>query len=259
MTIEPEELFSRNIMLYGRKGYERLRKNFVAVVGLGGVGSSAAEALARAGVARLRLIDCDVIKASDVNRQLIALAGNLGTPKVEAARERLLAINPGLTLDARQAFFHVETANELITPDLDFVVDAIDSLAPKAELIRHCTGRGISIVSALGAAGRTDPFRVRLARLGETSICPLARGLRRILHTKEIGTDLPVVYSTEPPVESREDGSAPVFETSGTYLRGRRRRSLPSLPTIPALFGLIAANHVILELLKDEGAPSAKP
>src|SRR5512145_190618 len=152
-----KDIFSRNVMFYGQTGFDRLQQASVAVVGLGGVGSYAAEALVRAGIGSLRIIDCDSVKATDVNRQLLALSTNLDTPKVEAGRMRLLAINPDLHLDVRHEFFHFDTADALITPDLDFVVDAIDSLNPKAALIRHCIERNIRIISALGASSRTDP------------------------------------------------------------------------------------------------------
>lgn len=245
-------IFSRSIMLYGKAGFERLQKANVAVAGLGGVGSYAAEALVRAGIGNLRIIDCDVIKATDVNRQLIALSTNIDTPKVEAARKRLLAVNPNLHLDVRQAFFHFDTADELIPPDLDFVVDAIDSLNPKAALIQHCTEQNIRILSALGASCRTDPFAIRMDNLNKTSACPLARALRRHFHSRKIEVDPPVLYSTEPPVNScKEDVDPEDSQSVGPYVRGRKRRSLPSISTLPGIIGLMAANYVIFELLKD--------
>jgi tRNA threonylcarbamoyladenosine dehydratase len=249
MDTLPEELFARSIMLYGREGFARLQRSSVTVVGLGGVGSYAAEALVRAGVGRLRIIDCDVVKATDVNRQLFALTTTVGRPKTEAARERLLAVNPHLNLDARNAFFHSDTASDLITDDLDFVVDAIDSLNPKVELIRFCVETGRPLISAMGAAGRTDPSRITVARLDDTKNCPLARAVRRTLKRKGIGTDIPVVYSGEPPLRGRPDASGGSTETSGTYLRGRHRQSLPSLSTIPAIFGLFTAGYVLKRLL----------
>ena len=245
-------IFYRSIMLYGRTGFERLQQAMVAVVGLGGVGSYAAEALVRAGVGKLRIIDCDVVKETDVNHQLIALSTNLETPKVEAGRVRLTAINPALQLDARNAFFHFDTADDLITPDLDFVVDAIDSLNPKAALIQYCTERNIRIISALGASCRTDPFAIRLGNLNKTIACPLARALRRHFRSRNIAADPPVLYSTEPPVAACEEDVLPKnIESVGPYERGRTRRALPSIATMPGIIGLMAANYVIFELLKD--------
>lgn len=245
-----EEYFSRSIMLYGREGFERLQKSTVIVVGLGGVGSYAAEALCRAGIGALKIIDCDIIKPTDVNRQVIALATNTGERKVDASAARLKQINPAISIDARYAFFHGDTADELLGEDRDFVIDAIDSMNPKAELISQCVRRSLPVISALGAAGKTDPMQVRLDTLTNTGVCPLARTLRRYLRGRGITTDIPVVYSTERPVEAHRDGPAPSAEMSGTHTRGRARRSLPSLPALPAIFGLIAANYVILELLK---------
>ncbi len=245
-------IFTRSIMLYGKAGFERMQRANVAVVGMGGVGSYAAEALVRAGIGKLRIIDCDVVKATDVNRQLIALSSNIDTPKVEAGRARLLAINPHLQLDVRHAFFHFDTADELISPDLDFVVDAIDSLNPKAALIRHCTEQHIRIISALGASCRTDPFQIRIDNLNKTTACPLARALRRHFRSRKITADPPVLYSTEPPATTcAKDDEPEKIESVGPYVRGRKRRALPSISTMPGIIGLMAANYVIFELLKD--------
>ena len=247
-----ESIFFRSIMLYGKAGFERLEKANVAVVGLGGVGSYAAEALVRAGIGNLRIIDCDIVKATDVNRQLIALSTNLNMPKVEAGRARFLAINPDLKLDVRHAFFHFDTADELITQDLDFVVDAIDSLNPKAALIQHCADRNIRIISALGASSRTDSFAIRLATLDKTVACPLARALRRHLRSRKITANPSVIYSIEPPVTPcPTDDLSKETQSDGPYVRGRKRRALPSISTMPGIIGLMAANFVIFEMLKD--------
>jgi tRNA A37 threonylcarbamoyladenosine dehydratase len=247
-----EDIFSRSILLYGKAGFERLQRSGVAVVGMGGVGSYAAEALVRAGIGRLRIIDCDSIKATDVNRQLLALSTNLETPKVEAGRTRLLAINPDLELDVRQAFFHFDTADALITQELDFVVDAIDSLNPKAALIQYCTERNIPLISALGASSRTDPFAIRIARLSETIVCPLARALRKHLRSKNVKADPAVLYSQEPPMRACESEELmQTCESTGPYARGRKRQALPSISTLPGIIGLMAANYVIFELLRE--------
>lgn len=258
-----QSLFARNILFFGEEHFRRIQRSFVAVIGLGGVGGCAAEALARCGVGKLLVVDCDIVKPSDVNRQLIALSTNVNQSKADAARERLLSINPSLVLDARKAFFHLDTAAELITPDLDFVVDAIDSLTPKSILIRHCMENGLPIVSAMGAAGRKDPFQIRISTLEKTSVCPLARMLRKDIKKKlrprRVSLDIPVVYSLEPPipgVELDQEEEGPEQEGSeGTYLRGRKRKPLPTLPTLPAIFGLVLANYVIEKLVS---SPSKK-
>lgn len=249
---DPSEIFARNIMLYGEESFALLQRSLVAVIGLGGVGGYAAETLVRAGLGGIRIVDCDVVKPTDTNRQLIAVASAMGASKAEAMKERLLAINPDLFVDARNAFFHSDTAAGIVTEDLAFVIDAIDSLNPKGELIRRCTDCAVPVISAMGAAGRTDPFKVRIGPLDGTAHCPLARALRRHLRAKGITTDIPVVYSTERPVEPADD-AAPELETEGTYLRGRRRRSLPSLPTIPAIFGILAA-HYVLSVLSEKAS-----
>ncbi len=248
----PDAYFSRSIMLYGYEGFDRLQRSTVTVVGMGGVGSQAAEALCRAGIGGLKIIDCDILKPTDVNRQIIALATNTGERKVDAAASRLKEINPAIRLDARYAFFHQDTADELLGDACDFVIDAIDSMNPKAELISQCVRRSLPVISALGAAGRTDPAQVRSGILKNTEVCPLARTLRRYLRSRDITTDIPVVYSTEKPASARGDGPAETSETSGTYVRGRARRSLPSISTLPSIFGLIAANYVIFELLRTQ-------
>ena len=242
------DLFLRNRMLYGEAGFERLQRSFVCVVGLGGVGSYAAEAMVRAGIGKLRVVDCDCIAPSDVNRQLIALATNLGVAKVAAARERYLQINPQVTVDGRMAFFHRDTEEDLLGTDLDYVIDAIDSLNPKIELIRCCQEKGIPILSSMGASGRTDPGAIRIDTLENSVICPLARTLRRHLRRRGIGTAFPVVYSTEPVARRVDTIEAPTLSETGTYLRGRNRQVLPSHPTLPAIFGLTAANYVIISL-----------
>lgn len=247
---EASELFIRNRMLYGEQGHETLQKSFVAVVGLGGVGSYAAESLVRAGIGKLRVIDCDIITPSDVNRQLIALATNVGTAKVEAAKERYKQINPHVLIDSRFDFFHREKKDDLITKDLDYVVDAIDSLNPKIELISHCLNNEIPLISSMGASGRTNPLDIRIDTLRQTKLCPLARIVRRYIRRRNISPDFPVVYSIEPLHEVAELTDAETLhEKSDFYKRGRKRNILPSQPALPAIFGLIAANYVIMSLL----------
>jgi tRNA threonylcarbamoyladenosine dehydratase len=253
----PQEIFTRNIMFYGDEVFASLQQSCVAVVGLGGVGGYAAEILVRAGLGAIRIVDCDIVKPSDSNRQLIATSDAMGRPKVEVLKERLCSISPSLAVDPRHAFFHADTATTLITKDVDFVVDAIDSLSPKGELIRSCLELSVPIISVMGAAGRADPAQVRIASLDGTVNCHLARALRRHLRSRGIPTDIPVVCSTEQAIEAREAGGAGA-ETTGTYIRGRRRMPLPSLPTIPAIFGILAADYVI-KALAEGSAASSRP
>ena len=237
---------SRTRLLVGTEGWERLRRSCVAVIGLGGVGACAAEALARSGVGRLRLVDCDVIRPTDFNRHLFAVEETLGLPKVEAAGRRLRSVAPGIELDLREAFFHADTRDELLGGEVSFVIDAIDSLAPKVELLCACVEKGLPVISAMGSAGRTDPMAVRIGGIRDTAGDPLARHVRRGLRRRGVTADIPVVFSVEKmgtPAEKAGDR-----EGEEHYRRGRERRVLPSLPSIPGIFGLCAANVVILKL-----------
>ncbi|HEY3378249.1 MAG TPA: tRNA threonylcarbamoyladenosine dehydratase, partial [Armatimonadota bacterium] len=167
--------FGRTELLIGAEGLTYLQHARVAIFGLGGVGSYAAEALARSGVGMLRLVDFDRVAASNFNRQLYALQSTLGATKVSIAMARLRDINPEIQLDGQEAFFHADTADQLLASPLDFVIDAIDSLGPKCELLAQCVERGIPVISAMGAAARTDPAALRRSTIWETAGCPLAR------------------------------------------------------------------------------------
>ena len=196
--------FDRAARLLGDDGIARLGRSTVTVFGVGGVGSFAAEALVRSGVGRVILVDYDRICVTNVNRQLHAMKGTLGKPKVEVMAERLRLINPDATIEARVEFYGPETSARLLVPEPDVVIDAIDNIAAKMHLIATCTRERLRIVSAMGAAARLDPTQVRVADLAETRIDPFARALRHNLRRK-YGFDFtrPVgvhaVYSEEPP------------------------------------------------------------
>lgn len=240
--------FGRTELLIGREGLQRLQSAHIAVFGLGGVGSFAVEALARSGVGSLRLIDFDRISPSNFNRQLYALRSTIGLPKVAIAEVRLREINPDLEVDCREAFFHAETAEELLSPPLDFVVDAIDSLGPKVELIAQCCERNIPLISAMGAAARSDAAALQQTTIWETAGCPLARKIRQQLRKRGISTPVPVISSTEPPRETYTP-DALGEQADHYYQRGRQRRILPSMGMLPGIVGLMAANYVIASLV----------
>lgn len=227
----------------------RLREAHVAVLGLGAVGSYAVEALARAGVGRLRLVDFDVIRPSNLNRQLYALESTLGRPKVEVASERVRDINPGCAVEALQLFVGPETLEQVLAGPPDLVLDAIDSFTPKLNLLAEVAGRGLPVISSMGAALRTDPCRVRVGMLAEVSGCPLARKLRRGLRHRSLDCNIPCVYSDEP-VRS-EFVLPPSPQEAEVYQRGRPRNRLGSLPTLTGIFGLVAANEALRMLLGD--------
>jgi len=240
--------FGRTELLIGEDGLRRLGAARVALFGLGGVGSFAAEALARSGIGYLRLVDFDRVGSSNFNRQLYALHSTLGQPKVAVAAARLRDINPEIVLDLRETFFHADSADTLLAPPLDFVIDAIDSLGPKCELLAQCVERGLPVISAMGAAARTDPAALRLGNIWETAGCPLARKVRQTLRKRGIVAPVPVVYSTEPPRETFDP--AALGEAAEDYFRrGRARRVLPSMGMLPGIVGLLAANYVVGQLL----------
>ncbi len=240
--------FGRTELLIGAHGLRSLEGARVALFGLGGVGSFAAEALARSGVGMLRLVDFDQVGPSNFNRQLFALHSTLGQPKVQAAAERLRDINPEIVLEQCPTFFHADTADALLEPPFDFVIDAIDSLGPKCELLAQCLERHLPVVSAMGAAARTDAAALRIGDVWETRGCPLARKVRHTLRKRGISTPLPVIYSTEPP-RATFDPTELGEQAEGYYQRGRARRVLPSMGMLPAMVGLLAANYVVQHLL----------
>jgi len=239
--------FGRTELLIGEDGLRRLGAARIALFGLGGVGSFAAEALARSGVGYLRLVDFDQVGPSNFNRQLYALRSTVGQPKVTVAAARLRDITPEITLDLRETFFHIDSAEALLEPPLDFVIDAIDSLGPKCELLAQCVERGLPVISAMGAAARTDPSALRLGNVWETEGCPLARKVRQALRKRGITVPVPVVYSTEPPRDTFDP--AELGEAAEDYYRrGRARRVLPSMGMLPGIVGLMAANYVVRQL-----------
>lgn len=234
--------------LIGPAALQRLRQARVTVVGLGAVGSYATEALARAGIGNLTLVDFDVVQPSNLNRQLYALHSTLGRPKVEVAAERVLDISPDCQVTARPLFVHTDTLPELWAEPPDLLVEAIDSFNPKLELLAEVVRREQVVVSCMGAALRTDPSRIRSGLLTAASGCPLARRLRKGLRQRGLGTDLWCVYSDEP-FDPAAVAEPPPGPAEGERQRGRPRRSLGSLPTLTGIFGLTVANEALRLLL----------
>ncbi len=237
--------FMRTERLLGRDGLARLKAARVAVVGLGAVGSYAAEGLARAGVGHLRLVDFDTVRPSNINRQLYALDSTVGQAKVEVARCRILDINPACEVEALPVFVDAKTVDCVLSPPLDLVIDAIDSLSPKVELIAAAAGAGLRIVSCMGAAERTDPSKVRIAPLETTRECPLAKWVRKRLRQRGISHGVMCVYSEELPGNTWARPAAEGEEADAALDRGRKRRVLGSLSTLTGIFGLTAATEAI--------------
>ncbi len=248
--------FQRLEQMVGEAGLRRLQESFVTVVGLGAVGSYAVEALARSGVGRLRLIDYDDVRPSNINRQLYALWQTVGRKKCELATERVAAINPSCHVETLDLFVHVDTMPRVLGPandgrNPDFVIDAIDSLNPKIELVAALVASSLPFLSSMGAALRTDPTLVRIGPLREVTHCPLAAILRKYLRRREVSIDFDCVYSPEPVRRLRRDAVLPPeMSEDNFYPQGRKRASLGSLPTLTGIFGLTAANHVLLRLLE---------
>jgi tRNA A37 threonylcarbamoyladenosine dehydratase len=232
-------------MMLGREGMQRLRQSFVVVVGLGAVGSYAVEALARAGVGRLRLVDFDEIRPSNINRQLYALTSTIGMAKVDAAAARVSDINPDCRIEAMRCFFDDETADAVLAGPPDLVIDAIDSLAPKTHLLAEAVVRKIPVISSMGASLRTDPSLVAAGPLRQVRNCPLARLVRKRLRKRGLPVDLTCIYSTERVAESGSPENESAESSAGEFRRGRIRRTLGSLPTLTGIFGLTAANLAI--------------
>lgn len=238
--------FARTEQLLGVEPLARLQGARVAIFGLGGVGSYACEALARAGVGHLRLVDYGAVDATNINRQLFALHSTLGRRKVDLATERILDINPQCEVDARPGFLDPDTVDGFLDPPPHMVVDAIDSLNSKVTLLEAVHRLGIPVVSSMGAGGRMDAAQVRFGDISETVICPLARMVRLRLRRRGVASGIPCVYSVEPARNTTPYDPRDVGEHHGT---GRARQPIGTVSYMPALFGLRVAQEVIQRLL----------
>lgn len=227
-------------LLIGKDKLKKIRASRVTVIGLGAVGSYCVEALTRAGVGALKLVDFDRIKSSNLNRHILALRSTIGRPKAELAKERVLAINPSCKVEAVESFVAVENIGYLLSDKPDLVIDAIDSLNPKSQVLKACYDSRIPVISSMGAATRTDPTAIRIADLLDTTNCPLAKRLRVKLKKEKIGRGITCVYSTENRNLSAIGGKNVMGEDD--YSRGRKRSKLGSLPTMTGIFGLVVAN-----------------
>lgn len=234
----------RTELLLKEKGIERLKQATVLVVGLGGVGSFAAEFLARAGVGTMIIVDGDTVDTTNINRQLPALHSTIGKAKVEVVAERLLDINPQLNLKPIHEFLTPDRMAEVITAEpIHYILDCIDSVTPKIELIKAAKRKKIKIISAMGAGGKTDPKQVVVKDLSKTINCFLAKQVRKRLRKEHINKGVKCVFSTE---LQQEDS---LKLTDGT---GYKRSFYGTVSFMPALFGLYAAAEVINYLSKQK-------
>ena len=237
-----QEIFSRTEMLLGQEAMQRLAKCRVAVVGVGGVGGYVVEVLARSGVGAIDVVDNDLIAASNVNRQIIALSTNVGQPKVDAIRDRILAINPECHVTTWQMFYLPANAHELDLSVYNYVVDCIDTVAAKMELIRQCKRLDVPIICSMGAANKYDSTAVRVTDITNTRMDPLAKTLRKRLRREGIN-HFKCVYSPEVP-------RVPAVGDDGNRIPA-------SVAWVPAAFGLALGSEVIADLTTDcqGGAP----
>ncbi len=233
---------SRTELLVGKARLDKLQQSHVLVVGMGGVGSFAAEFICRAGVGEMTIVDGDVVDPSNRNRQLPALATTHGQSKADVMGARLLAINPDLKLHIRHEFITPDTAADLVSQDFDYVIDAIDSLTPKIHMIRAAKTRKLKIISSMGAGGKLDPTQLRVTDISKTYNCPFAQFIRLRLRKKGISKGLKVVFSPEVVVKES------LMYTDGSNYK---KSAYGTISYLPAAFGGVCASVVIRSLIAD--------
>jgi len=245
--------FSRTELLIGKEGLAILQGAKVAIFGIGGVGSYTVEGLVRAGVGKFVLVDDDCVCLTNLNRQLHATQKTIGMPKVDVMRDRILEINPQAEVETLQRFYMPDCGEELVRKDYDYIVDAIDTVTAKVDLVVRAQEAGIPIISCMGAGNKFDPTRFEVADLSKTTVCPLARVMRRELKLRGI-THLKVVYSREEttmPIETDDNSCATgCVCPKGTTGTCTIRRQIPgSLSFVPSVAGLILAGEVVKDLV----------
>lgn len=243
------EQFVRTEMLLGQESLEKLKNAHVAVFGVGGVGGYVAEALARSGVGKFDLIDNDTVALSNINRQIIALHSTIGQYKVDVMKERILDINPEAEVTVHKCFFLPENAGEFDFSKYTYIIDAIDTVTAKLELIVRADAAGVPIISSMGTGNKLDPVRLEVSDIYKTEVCPLARVMRTELKKRGI-KKLKVVYSKEQPVKRGKNEDRQITsENSG------RIKDVPgSIAFVPSVAGLIIAGQVILDIKGEEHA-----
>lgn len=247
--------FSRTELLFGKAAMEHLRQCRVAVFGIGGVGGYAVEALARSGVGTLDPIDDDKICLTNLNRQIFATRSTVGKEKVAAAKARIQDICPEITVHTHSCFFMPDTADQFDFHDFDYVIDAIDTVTGKLEIILRAKAAGVPVISAMGAGNKLDPTAFRVADIYDTKVCPLARVMRYELRKRHV-RDVKVVYSEEKPIRPIEDMAISCRNhcvcPPGTVRKCTVRRDIPgSNAFVPSVAGLILAGEVIKDLTAD--------
>lgn len=232
-----DSVFQRTEMLIGSDNLSKLRNSSVLVLGIGGVGGFAAEALARAGIGHLTLVDKDSVDITNINRQIIALQSTVGKNKVDVMKQRIYDINPSTRVDAFAAKYDSETSETILSGSYDYVVDAIDMVSSKLDLIEKCYFSGISIISSMGMGNKLDPTKIGVCDIYKTSMCPLARVMRKELKARGV-KKLEVVYSTEKPQE------VPAFIPEGS-----KKPAPGSISFVPSAAGLVMASVVVNNIM----------
>ena len=233
-------MFARTELLLGKTNIDKLKKSTVIVFGIGGVGSYVVEALTRVGVGKIVIVDKDDISISNINRQLPATQQTIGLSKVKIMKERMLSINPEITVVAKQEFYLLGRADEFLNDDLDYIVDAVDNVTAKLDLICCAKEKNIPIISSMGTGNKLDPTRLEIADIKKTSVCPLAKVMRKELRKRNVDS-VKVVYSKEEPVVPM------TVDEEGNPIRS----SVPgSISFVPSVAGLIIASEVVKDLLK---------
>lgn len=231
---------TRTELLLGKDQVNTLRQKHVLIAGLGGVGGYTAEAVCRAGVGELTIVDSDIVKPSNLNRQLLALKSTEEKSKVQLMSQRLMDINPDMKLNALEVYLRDEKTSELLEKDFDFVVDAIDTLSPKIFFIKKCMDRKLPLVSSMGAGGKMDPEKIRIGDISESHGCKFAQVVRKKLGGWGIRSGFKVVYSPEP---------VPKEVVVVTDNEANKKSTVGTISYMPAMFGLMAASVVIRRLL----------
>jgi tRNA A37 threonylcarbamoyladenosine dehydratase len=244
--------FSRTELAIGPEGLALMKGSTVAVLGIGGVGGIAAEALARTGVGRIVLVDKDVVDIANVNRQIHALTTTVGQPKAELMRDRIKLINPECDVVALRMFYTEETYEQFFEYPLDYVLDASDTISYKIHLIKQCLERKIPIISSMGAANKMDPTKFQVVDISKTHTDPLARVIRTKLRKEGIKRGVKVVFSTETPMKPREDVTKKIVPENAPEIR-KAKQPPASNAFVPPVAGLIMVSVVVNDLLAAGG------
>lgn len=240
--------FSRTELAIGPEGLQKMKDSTVAVLGIGGVGSIAAEALARTGIGRIIMIDKDVVDITNINRQIHALTTTIGMKKADLMQERIKLINPECEAIALNMFYTEETYESLFAFPLDYVVDASDTISYKIHLIKECLKRGIPLISSMGAANKMDPTRFQVADISKTSVDPMARVIRQKLRKEGIKKGVKVVFSTEEPLRPLEEVTERIVPETAPNIR-KAQMPPASNSFVPPVAGLIMVSQVVKDLL----------